>query len=852
MPERVDGDDPVRRLCDFIRSNRDALIADWTERIRMLSPAKELSPPALVDHLPEILARFAEMVEAVHTGKAVPLAEAPKKHAVDRLARGFDLEEVIKEFSALRQCILALWERTVGATITVAELGRLDAALDQSIMESTLSFAHARERMLKAVDRISEAALGTAELDPFLQKLLQATLETSEAVDTAAVLLRDGDVLRMRAAVGIEGDLSRALTVRIGEGIAGKIAADAQPMLLTHAASDPLVKSLLLREEGLRALYGVPLSHAGSVIGVAYMGSRTAYEFSEEDKLLFRTMASRATSVIVQSQLVADLERTVADRDRYVFQLAGERARLEETLNQLPTGILIAEAPTAQLSFVNKRSQEILGHELDPSKSVSEYNGWKLFHHGDRTPYKFEETPRYRAVQGEHLVDEFVVSRQDGSWPTVRAHAAPVRDSQGRILSAVVSIEDVSEQKRYEERLRFLSEASRQLAESVDYEATLEKIAHLAVPGLAEWITVDLRRDGDISSVVVAHSDPAKVEFAKGFRRPFSPKHDPNDVVATVLREGLPQLLPVVSDELLVASAKNEEHLARMRELGVRSAMVVPLTVRGQAMGAISFISVGSGRRYDRGDLEMAMGLADRAAMAIEHARLFREAEKAIRLREEVLAVVSHDLRNPLSSINMSAAMLFKKTATDPRTRKQVETIMRATSRMDHLIGDLLDMASIQAGRLAVQPDAQEIGPIIAEAVEIAEPLAVANGQTLTSEVSVDGARCSVDRERVLQLFSNLLGNAKKFCPKGGTITVRAKVKGNEVECSVSDTGPGIRPRDLPNIFDPYWSAMQEAKQGIGLGLYISKGIVEAHGGRIWIDSPPGTGATFYFALPLA
>jgi len=820
------------RLCEFIRTNRDALIADWTERVRQMSPAAELSRTALVDHLPDILARLAEMVESVHTGKTVTLADVPKKHAVDRLARGFDLEEVIKEFSLLRQCTLALWERTVGSSITVMELRRLDAALDQSIADSTVSFARARERMLRAVDNISDAALGTADLEAFLQKVLQATLETTEAVDAAAVFLREGDVLRLRAAVGIEEDLS----------------------LIRHAATDPTLKSQRIEDKGIRALYEVPLSHAGSVIGVAYIGSRTAAEFSEEDKLLFRTMTSRVTSAIIQTKLVADLEKTIADRDRAVSQLAGERSRLEQILNQIPIGILIADAQAAKLAFVNKRCQEIIGHELAPEAPASEYNGWKPFHLDGRE-YRPEETPRRRALRGEELVDELKVRRPDGNWVMIRAHAAPVRDADGKIQSAVVAFQDVSGQKRYEERLHFLSKASRELAESIDYETTLAKIARLALPVIADWVVVDLVRDGELTTTVVAHSDPAKTKAAKEYRRQFPPKLDAGQGLAKVLREGQPELYEQITEDMLVAGAQSAEHLRSLRELAMRSAMIVPLKARGRIVGAITFVTAESGRRYDHSDLEMAQELADRAAIAVENARLYREAERAIRVRENVLALVSHDLRNPLSSINMSAAtllnVLVKKGPSDPRTQKQVEMILRNTRRMDRLIGDLLDMASIQAGRLAVEAVPQEIAPIFAEAVEVAEPLARANGQTLSSEIEVGQARCLIDRERILQLLANLLGNAKKFSPPGGLIVVRAKINGNVVECSVADTGRGIPAKDLPRVFEAYWSAKHEARRGTGLGLYISKGIVEAHGGRIWVDSQVGSGATFFFTLPL-
>jgi PAS domain S-box-containing protein len=852
LPEQHEHEarEPGRRLYDFIRASQDSLIGDWSVRVRRLSPAKELPRPILIDHLPEILARIADMVESVDTGAQAPLAEAPKQHALDRLARGFDLEEVIKEYSLLRQCILEEWEERVGPSIIVSDLRRLDSALDQSISESTVNFARARERMLKAVNQIAEAALGTSNLDAFLQRILQATLETTEAVDTVAILLREGDLLRMRAAVGIEEDVSRGFTLKVGEGFAGRIAAEAQPLLLRDAAADPIVSSQSIREKGVRALYGIPLSHADSVIGVAYLGSRTAYEFSEEDKLLFRTMASRATSVIVQTQLVINLEKAIHDRDRLVSQLAGERTRLEQILNQIPTGVLIAEAPRAELSFLNKRCQEILGQRLGPAEPASHYHGWRLFHMSG-IPYELDETPLYRALRGEEVVDEFKVHRPDGSWVVARAHAAPVREHAGRVQSAIVAFEDISAQKRYEEMLRFLSEASRQLAESIEYEATLNQIARLAVPGIADWFAVDLLNDGELSSVAVAHADPAKMELAKQYRSRFPPDLRGTRGVAKVLRDGQPDLFEEMPDEFLVSAAHNDEHLRLMRELGMRSAMVVPLRVQGRTVGAVSFVSAESARRFDRSDLEIAQGLADRAAMAIENARLFREAERAIHLREDVLAVVSHDLRNPLSTINMSTELLINK-APETAARKQLETILRASGRMERLIGDLLDMASIQAGRLSVERETQEIAPIITEAIETARPLAIANEQKLSAEIAVGSARCYIDRERILQLMSNLLGNAKKFSPSGGTIAIRATVSGKEAACSISDTGPGISEHDMPQIFDPYWSAKHAQKKGIGLGLYISKGIVEAHGGRIWVENRAGGGAIFYFTLPLA
>lgn len=238
------------------------------------------------------------------------LGRFPKDHAIDRLGRGFDLDQVVAEYSVLRLCILDLWQSRVGPTIDLAELRQFDAAFDESIRQAAVRYAEAREKLLRTVDRISEAALGSSNLEAFLGDLLRATLESTESVDTAVVMLRAGDVLRVRAAVGLEDDLNAGFALRIPEGFAGQVAAERQPVFLRDAASDPRVKSRTIREKGVRALYGVPLVRDDKAIGVAHIGSLSAFEFSEEDKLLFRTMVSRATSVVVQAQLVDDLRRT--------------------------------------------------------------------------------------------------------------------------------------------------------------------------------------------------------------------------------------------------------------------------------------------------------------------------------------------------------------------------------------------------------------------------------------------------------------------------------------------------------------------------------------------------------------
>ena len=710
------GEPPPWRLCDFLRNRQDEIITDWTRHMRAISPARELSDSAIVDHLPRILAVTADFVEAEPTGKALSLGTLPKEHAVDRLARGFDLDHIVTEYGLLRRAIVDLWASRIGPTIDLGELRKLDIAFDELLRQAAVRYADAREKLLKAIDRISEAALGPGDLDRFLTDLLGATLESTESVDTAVVLLREGDTLRVRAAVGLEEGLDETFPMTTEGGIAGHVAAARQPVLVRDAATDPRIKSRAIREKRVRAVYGVPLMYEGKVIGVAHIGSLVATEFSEEDKLLFRTMASRATSVVVKAQLLADLRRT-------------------------------------------------------------------------------------------------------------------------------------------ESAQRFLSEASKQFAQSLDYESTLKKITHLAVPAIADWCVVDLVGSGAVHRVSVAHADPEKEKLVLELeeRHPMDPNARAG--IANVLRTGRSERLSEIADAELTALARDAEQLRILRELGSKAYIVVPIVWRDQVLGTILLVTAESNRRYSEDDLRIAEDLAGRAATAIENARLYAEAQEAVRMRERVLAIVSHDLRNQLGVIAMGANLLGRraaalKDATD--INKPVDTIQRTANSMQHLLGDLLDMASIQAGQLSMEPAALAIESLLLECFESHQPLAAAKDVRFRSDIGVGDVRVLCDRRRVLQVLGNLLGNAIKFSKAGDSVLLRAEIRDRNVLIAVRDTGPGIPRESLQSIFEPYRTIEHQSHSGTGLGLYITRGIVERHGGRVWVESEVGTGSTFFFTLPRA
>jgi PAS domain S-box-containing protein len=242
-------------------------------------------------------------------------------------------------------------------------------------------------------------------------------------------------------------------------------------------------------------------------------------------------------------------------------------------------------------------------------------------------------------------------------------------------------------------------------------------------------------------------------------------------------------------------------------------------------------------------------------ARLLEAERFAREgAEAASRLREDLVAIVSHDLRNPLSAITTSVSLLRSAAGLDEtgRARKYVETIGRSAERMKRLISDLLDMASIDAGHMAIEPTPQSATALLQEAVEMLQPVASDKSLRLEAEDVEPQLAAQADKERVLQVLSNLVGNAIKFTQEGGSVHVRAESADDMVRFSVIDTGQGVPEEQLPHLFDRYWQAKKSGRMGIGLGLSIAKGIVDAHGGQIWAESSPGKGTAFHFTLPTA
>ena len=473
---------------------------------------------------------------------------------------------------------------------------------------------------------------------------------------------------------------------------------------------------------------------------------------------------------------------------------------------------------------------------------------------------------------GESFSLEHRIVRPDGQVRVFHVEGRVVRDETGKPARIIGAGQDITERAEAEKTVRrlieaqaaraaaeagqrraaILAEASRVLGTSFDYQTTLTNLTRLAVPELADYCTLDLLgRDGGFERVGVAHINPAKEQLLWDVTRWVRNGSPMVPHLRRALTEGESTLLPDIAPDLLAAQFIDEEHARILMAIAPTSLVSVPLLVAGRIIGVLCLYSSESGRHYGADDLSLAQELAGRAALAVENARLFNEADQATRARDQMLGVVAHDLRNPLGTILMASELLADSLPPESAGRRQIAMVQRAGERMKRLIQDLLDLKRIDSGRLEIDLRPVPAGGMLAEALEMLRPLAAASKLELVLDAAEDLPIVVADSSRVHQVLSNLIGNAIKFTPHGGAISVGAERVGHEVRFAVADTGPGIPAEQLPHVFGQYWQGERADQRGIGLGLAIAKGIVEAHKGRIWVESVVGEGSTFFFTLPL-
>ncbi len=422
----------------------------------------------------------------------------------------------------------------------------------------------------------------------------------------------------------------------------------------------------------------------------------------------------------------------------------------------------------------------------------------------------------------------------------------------GSLLLTVV-LRDATERKQFERHQQLLADAGVLLSASLDYEATLHTVAGLPVPVLADCCivdVVDVERDANkrIRRMASSHADPRLAAMLRDIASGSALTWSTPSRIVDVMRSGIPFVFTGAPGDGEMAAA-----LPLLEQLKPQSVTIVPLVARDRVIGAMTLISTDSARYHEESELATAQEIAVRAAFALENATLYNLAQRANRARDEILGVVSHDLRNPLSVISMCTRVLIDNPPQDDAERRDVlRTIDESAKWMQRMIRDLLDVSSIEAGALSIERAPEDTATIVERAVQIFTAPAAERSIALYEDVPPDVPQLNVDAGRILQVLANLIANAIKFTQPGGRVTVSARRSDGGVTMSVVDTGPGIPAEDLPHIFERYWHARRKARtRGSGLGLAIVKGIIDAHGGHVAVSSVLGQGSTFSFTLPI-
>jgi PAS domain S-box-containing protein len=451
---------------------------------------------------------------------------------------------------------------------------------------------------------------------------------------------------------------------------------------------------------------------------------------------------------------------------------------------------------------------------------------------------------------------ETVRRRKDGTEVAVSLTISPIHNASGAITGASKIARDISEQKQVSQRAAFLAEVATVLAGSLEYLTTLKTLANLAVPSIADWCAVDIITDDrKLERLAVAHVDPAKIDLARTIRSRYEDPSSPYSATY-VVRTGTPGMVKEVTDDMIVASAQgDEERIATLRSLGLRSYIIVPLTARGRTLGALTLATAESGRLYSDDDFRFAQDVAFRAAIAVDNARAYQDAQAANRLKDEFLATLSHELRTPLNAILGYARLLQSGMIAADKHAQALRTVERNAASLNQIVEDILDVSRIVAGKIRLNIQPVDLPAVVSNAVETVMPAADAKQIRVQMILDPGAAPISGDPDRLQQIVWNLVSNAVKFTPKQGVVQVRLERVNSHVEIIISDTGIGIAPEFLPHIFERFRQADSGTTRehaGIGLGLAIVRHLVEAHGGTIHAASGGrNTGSTFRVRLPV-
>jgi PAS domain S-box-containing protein len=497
-----------------------------------------------------------------------------------------------------------------------------------------------------------------------------------------------------------------------------------------------------------------------------------------------------------------------------------------------------------RITFFNRAAEQAFGYSQ--AEVIGEHLGMLLperFRPGHR-----EQVARFAAgSEASRLISDRTLfgRRKDGEEFPAEATVSKLTVGDETILTA--TLRDVSAKLRGEIEQRLLSEVGRALASRIDETVAFANLTRLTVLEFADVSTLFVAEEGRVERRGMACRSPANEWFREllmGMPLERGNSHPVWQVLDT--RRSLLLQDPTGEFDRRGVSEALGQALHRLRP---RSLIAVPVLMGERALGALVVASCRPSRPFDARDVALMEEVARRVALSLENARLYGLAKKAVQARDEVLSIVAHDLRSPLGAILLQATLTRRMSGPERRSLRPAEAIERSVSQMKRMINDLLDVAQIESGRLELDPASVAPLDLLREVAETHRDLARKRSIELRWAAAPDLPQTWADRGRVVQVFDNLIGNAMRFSSHGA-ISLRADAMRGEILFSVADTGFGIAPDDLPHVFDRFWQASRAQRGGAGLGLAIVKGIVEAHGGRAWVESKLGSGTTVFFTIP--
>jgi PAS domain S-box-containing protein len=580
------------------------------------------------------------------------------------------------------------------------------------------------------------------------------------------------------------------------------------------------------------------------VLTVAELGSGGGRGWLRLTALAIAIVALRAVHIRLR-----ELQAGLREQERVDEALRASEAKFSGILAIAADAIITVDKDERIVHF-NQGATAIFGYSIEDARGqqldILLPKRVRGVHHSHMQA--FAESPVQARRMGER--PEISGLRRDGSEFPAEASISKIDGPEGPLFTVV--LRDITDRRRAEQDEQFLSRAATEVARSLEYTAVLQTITDLAVLRLADGAVIDvIEPDGSLRRVASAEAGSGRAQLLGEIAKAGIGWESPSPVI-DVIRRGATELFTDIDDDWV--EAHEEFPLApAWRTVGMHSLLIVPLTAGGQALGALSLLLVDPRRSFNADLRNLAEKFAQPVALSVVNASLYAAAQRANQARDEVMSVVSHDLRNPLSAIAMCVHALRASPPSEPDERDDMlATIGESVDAMNRLIQDLVDVASIERGQLSLERVTGSPARLIERAAHMFAVETAGHGIMLAQEAALDLPELGADEARIVQVLANLIRNAIKFTPDGGRITIGAAAVDGAVQFTVTDTGIGIDPALHRRIFDRYWHASTGARKwGTGLGLSIAKGIVEAHGGRLSVESAVGAGSRFTFTIPL-